>query len=61
MTSFRDACAQPGLALLEIARVVDRSVTRAQRGTDPARRPGGMMPGCFVDLAGSILVVVPLR
>ena len=29
MTSFRDACAQPGLSLPEIARVVDRSVTRA--------------------------------
>lgn len=29
MTSFRDACAQPGLSLSEIARVVDRSVTRA--------------------------------
>ena len=29
MTSFRDACAQPGLSLAEIARVVDRSVTRA--------------------------------
>lgn len=29
MTSFRDACAQPGLALPEIARAVDRSVTRA--------------------------------
>src|SRR5580698_296792 len=29
MTSFRDACAQPGLALPEIARVVDQSVTRA--------------------------------
>jgi phosphoserine phosphatase RsbU/P len=29
MTSFRDACAQPGLSLTEIARVVDRSVTRA--------------------------------
>jgi sigma-B regulation protein RsbU (phosphoserine phosphatase) len=29
MTSFRDACAQPGLDLAEIARVVDRSVTRA--------------------------------
>ena len=29
MTSFRDACAQPGLALTEIARVVDQSVTRA--------------------------------
>jgi phosphoserine phosphatase RsbU/P len=28
MTSFRDACAQPGLALPEIARVVDRSVAR---------------------------------
>jgi phosphoserine phosphatase RsbU/P len=28
-TSFRDACAQPGLDLPEIARVVDRSVTRA--------------------------------
>src|SRR5215469_3206863 len=29
MTSFRDACAQPGLDLPEIARVVDRSVARA--------------------------------
>jgi sigma-B regulation protein RsbU (phosphoserine phosphatase) len=29
MTSFRDACAQPGLSLPEIARVVDRSVTLA--------------------------------
>ena len=29
MTSFRDACAQPGLDLPEVARVVDRSVTRA--------------------------------
>jgi phosphoserine phosphatase RsbU/P len=29
VTSFRDACAQPGLDLPEIARVVDRSVTRA--------------------------------
>jgi phosphoserine phosphatase RsbU/P len=29
MTSFRDACAQPGLDLPEIARVVDQSVTRA--------------------------------
>jgi hypothetical protein len=29
MTSFRDACAQPGMDLPEIARVVDRSVTRA--------------------------------
>jgi phosphoserine phosphatase RsbU/P len=29
MTSFRDACAQPGLALTEVARAVDRSVTRA--------------------------------
>src|SRR5215469_1003878 len=29
MTSFRDACAQPGLSLAEIARVVDRSVARA--------------------------------
>ena len=28
-TSFRDACAQPGLSLAEIARVVDRSVTLA--------------------------------
>ena len=28
-TSFRDACAQPGLSLTEIARVVDLSVTRA--------------------------------
>jgi hypothetical protein len=29
MTSFRDACAQPGLSLPEIAQTVDRSVTRA--------------------------------
>ncbi len=29
MTSFRDACAHPGLALPEIARAVDQSVTRA--------------------------------
>jgi phosphoserine phosphatase RsbU/P len=29
MTSFRDACAQPGLPLPEIARAVDRSVERA--------------------------------
>lgn len=29
MTSFRDACAQPGLPLPEIARVVDQSVARA--------------------------------
>jgi sigma-B regulation protein RsbU (phosphoserine phosphatase) len=29
MTSFRDACAQPGLSLPEIARAVDGSVTRA--------------------------------
>ncbi len=29
MTSFRDACARPGLSLPEIARVVDGSVTRA--------------------------------
>jgi hypothetical protein len=28
-TSFRDACAQPGLSLAEIARAVDESVTRA--------------------------------
>jgi hypothetical protein len=28
-TSFRDACAQPGLSLTEIARAVDLSVTRA--------------------------------
>ncbi|HXW46670.1 MAG TPA: PP2C family protein-serine/threonine phosphatase [Streptosporangiaceae bacterium] len=34
MTSFRDACAQPGLALPEIARVVDRSVTRAAGDED---------------------------
>jgi phosphoserine phosphatase RsbU/P len=34
MTSFRDACAQPGLSLPEIARVVDRSVTRAAEGED---------------------------
>src|SRR5215472_13418040 len=34
MTSFRDACAQPGLSLQEIARVVDRSVTRAAADED---------------------------
>jgi len=34
MTSFRDACAQPGLSLAEIARVVDRSVTRAAAEED---------------------------
>lgn len=34
MTSFRDACAQPGLDLTEIARVVDRSVTRAAGDED---------------------------
>lgn len=34
MTSFRDACAQPGLSLPEIARVVDRSVTRAAAEED---------------------------
>ena len=28
-TSFRDACAQPGLSLVEVARAVDTSVTRA--------------------------------
>jgi phosphoserine phosphatase RsbU/P len=33
-TSFRDACAQPGLSLPEIARVVDRSVTRAAGDED---------------------------
>jgi phosphoserine phosphatase RsbU/P len=34
MTSFRDACAQPGLSLPEIARVVDRSVARASGDED---------------------------
>ena len=34
MTSFRDACAQPGLSLPEIARIVDRSVTRAAAEED---------------------------
>src|SRR5215472_6718684 len=34
MTSFRDACAQQGLSLPEIARVVDRSVTRAAAEED---------------------------
>jgi phosphoserine phosphatase RsbU/P len=34
MTSFRDACAQPGLSLSEIARVVNRSVTRAAGDED---------------------------
>jgi phosphoserine phosphatase RsbU/P len=34
MTSFRDACARPGLALPEIARVVDQSVARAAGDED---------------------------
>jgi phosphoserine phosphatase RsbU/P len=34
MTSFRDACAQPGLSLPEVARIVDRSVTRAAGDED---------------------------
>jgi hypothetical protein len=34
MTSFRDACAQPGLPLPEIARAVDRSVARAAGDED---------------------------
>jgi phosphoserine phosphatase RsbU/P len=34
MTSFRDACAQPDLSLTEVARVVDRSVTRAAGDED---------------------------
>jgi phosphoserine phosphatase RsbU/P len=34
MTSFRDACAQPDLSLAEVARVVDRSVTRAAGDED---------------------------
>lgn len=34
MTSFRDACAQPGLSLPEVARVVDQSVTRAAGDED---------------------------
>jgi hypothetical protein len=34
MTSFRDACAQPGLSLPEIARAVDLSVTRAAGDED---------------------------
>src|SRR5260370_8347766 len=34
LTSFRDACAQPGLSLPEIARVVDRSVARAAEDED---------------------------
>jgi sigma-B regulation protein RsbU (phosphoserine phosphatase) len=34
MTSFRDASAQPGLSLAEIARVVDRSVARAAGDED---------------------------
>ena len=33
-TSFRDACAQPGLSLPEVARAVDLSVTRAAGGED---------------------------
>ena len=34
MTSFRDACARPGLSLPEIARAVDQSVTRAAADED---------------------------
>jgi phosphoserine phosphatase RsbU/P len=34
LTSFRDACAQPGLSLPDIARVVDRSVARAAEDED---------------------------
>jgi hypothetical protein len=34
MTSFRDACAQPGLSLPEVALVVDSSVTRAAGDED---------------------------
>src|SRR5260370_29059491 len=34
LTSFRDACAQPGLSLPDVARVVDRSVTRAAGDED---------------------------
>jgi phosphoserine phosphatase RsbU/P len=33
-TSFRDACAQPGLSLVEVARAVDLSVTRAAGDED---------------------------
>ena len=33
-TSFRDACAQPGLSLAEVARAVDASVTRAAAQED---------------------------
>src|SRR5215469_15094824 len=34
MTSFRDACAQPGLSLTEVARAVDGSVSRAAGDED---------------------------
>jgi hypothetical protein len=34
MTSFRDACAQPGLSLTEVVRAVDGSVTRAAGDED---------------------------
>jgi hypothetical protein len=33
-TSFRDACAEPGLSLMEVARCVDLSVTRASGDED---------------------------
>src|ERR1700727_1366390 len=33
-TSFRDACAEPGLSLIEVARCVDLSVTRASGDED---------------------------
>lgn len=49
MTSFRDACAQPGLSLPEIARVVDRSVTQAapHRPAGSRRRAARPAPGPY--------------
>jgi phosphoserine phosphatase RsbU/P len=60
-TSFRDACAQPGLSLPEVARAVDLSVTRAAGEED-------FVTGVFAELdpAGWLQLVIcghppPLR
>ena len=56
LTSFRDACAQPGLSLPEIARVVDRSVARPQktRTSPPPCSPNSTRAaGCSSSPAGT--------
>ena len=56
MTSFRDACAQPGLSLPEVARVVDQSVTRAagRRTSSPPCSPNSTRTaGCSWSRAGT--------